>query len=280
MLSRVSEWINESIHSFFLGILNEQIETVTESLASMYSMAHDLMGLDFIRNTIVVVQVFAGSVMIVRILYQSLTTYILYQNGDPSQDPKKLLWETLTGAILVGFSPWVAGWVFALGTAIARDISSVVAFEVHSVPLVSLVVGSTVSFVLIALAAVILIFLILIQAAIRSVEVALLAVMGPVLGVAGLNSELFSAWWKNLLVISLTQAIQIFLLKGVFVMLAATNLEMGNYFLFALGFLWVAFKTPSILKEYAYSTGTGQAIGGAAGQAGSMYVMRRALTRV
>jgi hypothetical protein len=280
MLSRIAEWINDAIYAFFNGMLNDLISLVTGGIIAINSMALELMQMDYVRNTVLLVQVVAGTIMVVRIAYVSLTTYILYQNGEDSADPKKLLFEAFTGAALVSSTPWLAIWVFSLGSNLAKDLANVISFQSQDVPLISLVLGSTFAFVLIALIAVVLLLLIFVQAAVRAVEVCLLAVMGPILAVGGLNNELFSAWWKNLLVVSLTQAVQIFLLKGVFVSIGLTNHEVGPYLFLVLGFLWVTWKTPNVLKEYAYSTGTGQAIGGAAQQAGTYVLMRRMLTRV
>lgn len=280
MLSRIAEWINDAIYAFFNGMLNDLISLVTGGIIAINSMALELMQMDYVRNTVLLVQVVAGTIMVVRIAYHSLTTYILYQNGEDSADPKKLLFEAFTGAALVSSTPWLAIWVFSLGSNLAKDLANVISFQSQDVPLISLVLGSTFAFVLIALIAVVLLLLIFVQAAVRAVEVCLLAVMGPILAVGGLNNELFSAWWKNLLVVSLTQAVQIFLLKGVFVSIGLTNHEVGPYLFLVLGFLWVTWKTPNVLKEYAYSTGTGQAIGGAAQQAGTYVLMRRMLTRV
>lgn len=280
MLSRIAEWINDAIFVFFNGMLNDLINLASNGIVSMNSMALGLMEMDYVRNTVLLVQAIAGALMVVRIAYHSLTTYILYQSGDDSADPKKLLFEAFTGTALVTATPWLAIWVFSLGSALASDIANIISFQSQDTSLISLVLGSTFSFVLIALIAVVLLLLIYIQAAVRAVEVCLLAVMGPILAVGGLNNELFSAWWKNLVVVSLTQAVQIFLLKGVFVSIGMTNHEVGPYFFLILGFLWVTWKSPNVLKEYAYSSGTGQAIGGAAQQAGSYVLMRRMLTRV
>lgn len=280
MLSRIAEWISDAIISFFNELLNEQIELVTTAMASMFSMALNLMDEDYVRNTILVAQVISGGIMAVRIAYHALTTYILYQNDDESADPKKLLFDTVTGAALVTGTPWIAAWTYSLGTVLARDIANVIGVTSQEPAILSIVLGSGFSFILIAIVAAVLLLLILFQAAVRAVEVCLLAVMGPILAVGGLNSELFSAWWKNLLVVSLTQAVQIFLIKGAFVNMALTNREIGNHLLFTFGFLWVAYKTPSVLKEYAYSTGTAQAAGGAAQQAGTYVLMRRMFTRV
>lgn len=280
MISRIAEWISDAITSFFNELLNEQIQLVTTAMASMFSMALNLMNEDYVRNTILVSQVLSGGVLTVRIAYHALTTYILYQNGDDSADPKKLLFDAATGAALIFGTPWLAGWTYSLGTVLARDIANVIGITSEEPAIFSIVLGSTFSFILIGIVAAVLLLLIFFQAAVRAVEVCLLAVMGPILAVGGLNSDLFSAWWKNLLVVSLTQAVQIFLLKGALVNMALTNREIGNYFLFTFGFLWVAYRTPSVLKEYAYSTGTAQAVGAATQQAGTYVLMRRMFTRV
>lgn len=102
-----------------------------------------------------------------------------------------------------------------------------------------------------------------------------LCVAGPVMAV-GLTQEnegLMGLWWRELLVLSVTQAAQVFLLKGA--------LGMGITWspLLAVAFLWVAVRAPSVLRTMAYHTGVGTATGSAAQAAGTAVIFRRLAAR-
>jgi hypothetical protein len=101
------------------------------------------------------------------------------------------------------------------------------------------------------------------------------------LGLTNTNSQAFQTWWRELLNISLAQAIQMFLIKvSLYTLTLSVNAEnpLLNVMIFC-GFMWVTYKSPTILKQYTSSTGLARAGGQVAQQAGSMAIMRKMMMR-
>lgn len=283
----MGEALTEGITNVFNNLFNEFTNYMATGLAQMYQLALALLDLTYVKNCILLAQVVAGTLMVVRMLVEVITTYILYQNGDSSANPRRLLLDSAFGAAMLVSAPWVVTWVYSWGTNLAVDVANVTNFNMGDVPVVSVLAGGGFIPILLGIFTSVMWVLILLQACIRSVEVSLLAVMGPFLVIGGKN-DLYGRWWMNLVVVSVTQAVQIFLVKGSMVastlVVAVMPGNGGNNAFFGLlltiSFLWVAFKTPGLLKEYSYSTGIGQALGGAAQQAGSIALMRRSFMKV
>ncbi|WP_227766354.1 conjugal transfer protein TrbL family protein [Zhaonella formicivorans] len=283
----IGQALTDGITGFFITLFNELINFMAGGLAETYQLALHLLDLTYVRNTILLAQTVAGSLIVIRILVQSLTTYILYQNGDSSANPKKLLLDSAFGIAMMASIPWVVKWVYSWGTNLAVDVANVINYNSGDIPAFNAFITVNLVHIIVVILAAVLWLLILFQSGVRSVEVSLLAVMGPFLVLGGKN-DLFGRWWANLVVLSVTQAVQIFLVKGSMVAVSLVGAVIpgggGNNAFFgtlmSVCFLWVAFKTPGILKEYSYSTGIGQAFGNAAQQAGSFALMRKAFTKV
>ncbi|MGB9847281.1 MAG: conjugal transfer protein TrbL family protein, partial [Desulfotomaculales bacterium] len=123
----------------------------------------------------------------------------------------------------------------------------------------------------------------LIQMGIRSVEVAVLAAVGPIMavGLTRADEGVAAVWWRELIVLSLSQAVQVFLIKGLLSTFMTLTFGADILKLFLLiGWLWVAFRTPTVLRQYAYHSGLGGAIGQTAQTAGTWYIMRRMFTKI
>ena len=123
-------------------------------------------------------------------------------------------------------------------------------------------------FVIVSLLATVVLVLIFFQGMVRTVEAFAAGVLAPVMAVGWMadGGGTASVWWRSLLVICTSQAVQIMLLYSA----TAISLAPGvpaylRPFLF-LATLWVVYKTPHSLQEYAFHSGVG---GGAAG-AGNM----------
>ena len=181
--------------------------------------------------------------------------------------------------------------MYVIGTAIATDIA---ALDGAGNPLnqssefmrivgeVQNALGASITIAAVAIIFSLILFLIvLVQAFVRAAELAVVAVSGSLmaLGLTNDSSQLFQTWWRELLSLSLAQAVQIFLLKVAFYSLTlGTTVPILNL-LFFTGFMWVTYKSPAVLKQFLYSSGVGSAAGGTAKQVGSMVIMRRMFMR-
>ncbi|MFD1423383.1 conjugal transfer protein TrbL family protein [Laceyella tengchongensis] len=108
----------------------------------------------------------------------------------------------------------------------------------------------------------ILMLIIAFQVCLRSAELAFLFIAGPFAIATNLNNDfnLFPAWWRSFLSLLITQVIQIVLLMLFIELFAGGLLDLLQFerFIFGIGFAFLIMKSPSFIKEFMYSTGSGQ----------------------
>jgi hypothetical protein len=280
-----------AIGDWLESIVEQAINLFIQFLVAINSMAGDVLQLAVVKNAIVYSQGLAGTILITKVAYEAWMTYIMRMNGDPDADPGGLLIRSTASAAMIGGMPWLVKWLYEFGTAVSNDIAKLpgVDFESASSPmekLLDMVVAnqSYKFFTFIGVIFAVLIFIVvLIQSFIRAAELAVGAVVGcfMALSLTNTSSQAFGSWFREMMALCMTQAVQVFLIKVSFFTLTVfkyDNLPLFNLFLFC-GFLYVTYKSPSILKSYIHSTGVGKMMGGAAQSAGSMLMMRRFFTK-
>lgn len=269
--------IIEGIFSFFVeSILNVFGTTVADIMQSSLQI------LDFplVKNTIKYAQILALSLLAVKTVYEAFQTYILHENGDPDADPTGLLVRTGQAVAIILSSEWILRTVFEWGSKVASDVGGIgtglVSMQNIGLMLSDFFATMGGSFALLAIIVLICFLVVYIQATIRGAELALMAVVGPILAlnITANNRSTWSAYFKQLLVVCTAQALQIFMLKG------AIYLITTKYSIFIIiGWLWVTIKTPKFLQQFTYSTGFTGAVGGGVKQAGTMVLMRKMMTK-
>lgn len=287
----ISNLIESAIENFFKKIVEQAINMFLEFLSAINGMASQVLDMPVVTSGIVYSQALAGTILVTKVAYEAWVTHILRQSGDPDADPGGLLFRSASAAAFIGGAPWLVKWLYGFGTAVASDIAKLPGVDFSSAgspmeALLDMVVASTTYPIFMAvgvLFAVVIFIIILIQTFIRAAELAVVAVVGSfmALGLSNPNSTAFSSWFKELLSLSMAQAVQMFLVKVSFFTLTYFSfggIPLFNLFLFC-GFLWVTYKSPSILKQYVYSTGLGKAAGSGASSIGSMMMMRRIFTK-
>jgi len=242
----------------------------------------DMINFPFVKNVIQYSQTVAFSLIILFTAYHAVITYILWREGNSSGNPGDLIKQAVFGVAMVFSVPWLIKNVYTFGTYLALDVAQKASFDFANASpffIFKLAAGGVFAFTVGGLVCLILWLIIVIQSYIRAAEIVFLAVAGPLLFVRGFN-ELAGHWWKNLVSVSVTQAIIIIMVKLAVVSITYFAGAGGaNELLLIIGILWVAIKTPAVVKEYAYSSGVGRGITGTTQSVGSYYLMRKALTK-
>lgn len=279
----LSNYVTEAINSFLNGIIEEYIQLFGDILVKIMGIAGIVLDYPAVKNGILYAQGIAGAILVAKVANDALQTYILRTNGDPDADPGGLLVRTFKAAAVISCVPWIVRWIYEFGTTMANDIATLKG--VQSVTdlnaffsVTYLVNGSGVMLVITIVGLIMLLFVFL-QTFIRAAELGLLAVIGPVLALSlsSTNTSMFSAWFRETIIISVSQALQIFMVKTAFYAFSygLTDTSMKTYAgLMFLGWIWVTLKTPKFLKQFAYASGLGSASGGAAQSAITMVVMK------
>jgi hypothetical protein len=282
--------ISDAVEFFLEQVVDGMFSMIAGLMVNISSSAILVLELELVKQAIIYSQVIAISLLTLKIVFEGTHTYILRQSGDPDSDPGGILIRAAQSIAIITAVPWLVRNLYMFGSTVANDVSKLpgVDYKTTANPLKALwdvysaTSGPTITlFAIGIIIGLVMIIVVIVQSFIRAGELAVIAVVGAWMSVSlgGTNNGVFVTWWKELLAISLTQAIQIFLIKVAFSALVpgAFGLTVANNpftaLLLFIGILWVCIKSPSILRSYIHSTGTGKV----AGQAGSMVIMKMAM---
>ncbi len=236
----------------------------------------DILDTEFIQGSINAAQWIAVSLLSVKIAVEMLRIYILFNTGDSGVYPERFLQRVIYSVAMIFGSPWLATFVFNLGAEFALSFSRVPVVDltdnnpllvlIQSVLLGGAILNFGLAITLIGF--VIFWLIIIIQTIIRAVELAFACVSAPLMAIGLTHYEegIWASWWRNLVVLAMSQAVQMFFLTGFFsaVMgLVAMDVEITFVnLMLPCAWLYVAYRSPAMLKEMSYHTGTGQTISG------------------
>ena len=290
-MNPIASLIQMGVDEYLKKLIEQSINMFLQFLSAISGTAGQVLDMPVVSSTILYSQVLASTFLATKVAYEAWMTYVLRQNGDPDADPTGVLFRAAQAAAVVGAVPWLVKQLYQFGTDVAGDIAKLPGVDYNTAgdPLqrfLEQVLAGTQFPLMVAVAVIftIVIFIIvLIQTFIRAAELAVVAVVGPflALGITNRTSTAFSTWLREMLIISMAQAVQMYLIKVSFFSLTYFQFGGGpviNLYLFC-GFLWVTYKSPAILKQYAYSTGVGKAAGGATQSIGSMVLMRKIMSK-
>lgn len=273
------------INYFFITLLTQIIDYFRNILVSISSTAIDILTLDIVKKAVGYAQSLAMVLLIIKSGTEAFQTYILHQNGDPDADPTGLLIRTGQAVAVIMCLPWIVEQLFTFGIKVTRDISGVAVGSPQESDFVRFLSSvnfnnSSISIVLLFLLFVILMLIVAMQMTIRGAELALLSIIGPILAlnITANNRSLWSAWFRQLIAISLTQALQIFMLTGALTLFLAQPIS-SNAFIWGFGWIWVTLKCPKFIQQFVHSTGLSGAVSGTAKQAGSIAITRMMILR-
>lgn len=104
----------------------------------------------------------------------------------------------------------------------------------------------------------------LVQMAIRMAELGFALTIAPIVIATNLsdNFNLLPGFWRNLLSVIFTQAVQMLLLLLMAKFFSEGSIWETDKIMFGIGYLVLVVKSPHVVKELMYSTGTGRAVGG------------------
>jgi len=266
-VSFITEALIAAINGFLIAAINDILAFFSGTVAREHEMAVRLLDSAFVVGAIQITQAVAGSLLALKISVEVLRSYIFFGTGNPDANPAKLVKRAMYAAGMIAAGPWLARSIFGYGASLAIAVSQMPLVGADAHPLAALAtrpVNVGMGFILALGAMVVFWLLIYIQTIIRSVEVAFLAVAGPIMavGLTGQDEGVWAVWWRELIVVALSQAVQMFMLTGFFATLGHSMTQPGftmDHFsmLTAIAWLWVAHKSPAVLKQFAYHTGAG-----------------------
>lgn len=289
MFERINDSINSIIYELVKGLV-EPVFMVVDFLLRIFAtegMLRDLLSYAWVNQLIIGGQAIAGAVLACRLTWEALQMATLRSEGAPT-DPGGLLKRTVMSAIAIAGGPWVvkqaivvanmfALWVASIGVGFGFDNLNSSEVVDNAISTILIGIGGTAGAgVVVALGPIawavatavigIFLFLILIQAAIRTIEITFLAIISPFAALGHMSGGgLADVWVREVIILVVTHALQIITLSLAIVLLIGVNVGGGISVaarpFFGLAGLWVAFRTPKIIKNYAYHSGVGGAVG-------------------
>jgi len=227
-------------------------------------------------NLIAGVQGIACALLAVRVAWEALQMATVRAEGAPT-DPGGLLKRTFMAGASIFAGPWLARQMIYMGNLLAQAVGSiglgVGLDELDLVSLLGMTQGTPLFSLILTVPAVVLLIIIFFQGLIRTIEITLAAIISPFAALGFISGGgMADVWWREVMVISTSQAVQMLLVYLAAALLVAPTTffsaqDILGPFLF-IAALWVAFRTPVILRNYAYSTGVSGAAGGVAHTAG------------
>ena len=268
----------QMVEGFLTYIYTSLIETFGFLITDIMGLAVEVISLPFVQNAISYSQKLALAILAAKVMSEGIQTYILRQNGDPDSDPTSLIIGTAQSVAVISCLPWIVEQVITFGSKVMTDISSLNYGQIELSGITQVIIGMAMNGILTATVCLIIIIAFIIigmQIGIRGAELALMSVLGSImaLNLTSANRSLWSSWFKQIIIICVSPAIQLFMLNGAIVLLTIEGFG-SIHVLLVFGWLWATIKSPAFVKQFAYTNGVGGAVGGTAKQAGSMALMR------
>lgn len=281
MLETISQVVVEALKGVLVMLISPILELV-QMLLELFAKTgalRDLTHLSWVENLVTYGQAVAVSILILRLAWEAFQMMSLRAEGAPT-DPGGLIKRTCMTATAIFAGPFVVRYLIIFGNKLALMVANAgfgvdpstldlaLLFEnaLNIAKLASLTLATIGLFPLaVLIAVVVLMLLIFLQALIRTIEVTLGAIISPYMALGFMSGGgTADVWWREILVVTMAHAVQMLLVYMSLAFLVAPDL--GSFdssirpFLFIAG-LWVAFRTPRILRNYAYSSGTRSAVG-------------------
>lgn len=224
-MDTITTWWN----GWLVGVFSGFFDMIAAVLTSVGTLSALLIHWAPVVNAMVTVQVFATAVLGLKVGLDIYTRYVLQLSGEDGDPLDSVLLRAGGAAALIWSIPLLVTLAVDVGNKLTSDVlANSAAGAVTSTPQAADVMGRLTSMGLAAsnptgqlLISIVMLFLgiglamIFFQVTKRSVELAVMVFIGPVLALnfASTDRSLFSAWTRQLLTLTFTQALQLYLLN-------------------------------------------------------------------
>lgn len=282
MIKMITNAVVEAFKSILIILLSPLL-TLVEAMLNLFATSgaiRDITHMPWVQTLITNGQVIAVTLLALRTSWEAYQLMALKADGAPT-DVGGLVKRVIMSVTAIFAFPVAVRYLIEFGNGLALSVANAgFGVEPSSVNLAEileefiaggLLVGASVAtiglFPLIVIGGIFLmLFLIFMQALARTVEITLSAIIGPwmALGYMSSGGGTAAVWWRESIVISLAHAVQMLLLYMSVAFLVGPGFSSVGTSLrpfFFIASLWITFRTPQILRNYAYSTGIRSAVG-------------------
>jgi hypothetical protein len=267
-----------------IHILQAAISGVTHFLATLLTalLAETTADatLPWVASAVRVTEELFVSLLALRVLYVAVTHYILWSEGNGDTDGAVVV-KGILRAVAFGFAgSFVALTTFRFGADVAIRLladplaqsSALLGSDAHKIETIAnlslgLYFVATVAFAV----AVVLIAIVTVQMAIRAAELVIYMIAAPIVALGQLSPDggAWSGWWRGLVILSMTTALQWLCIEGMVGSVQAitgaglaTSASLDSAALLSVAWGVVAVMGSHLLKQWGEAhTGARQAVG-------------------
>ncbi len=278
--------VMSGLSAMIQGILSGALGLLAQVLSSISHYSLTAAQQPWVQGAIDVSVAVTGGLLLLNLTYRALTEYVLWNEGS-SSDVTGTLGKGLMRVAFYGLAGTTLAYgVFNFGIELAAAyMSAPMASSVHVTHALTTDIASapgvaigTVLFLLFGVVgAVVAIIIVTLQMAVRGAELVYYVVAAPIVALGQFNRDggVWSGWWRGLVVLSLSQAVQWLGLKGMLASVqplmdgiatsagaaAAATPEMFLVILLMLGWAWATVRGPHLLQQWSYRSGLASAGG-------------------
>ncbi|MDA8336035.1 MAG: DUF6102 family protein [Peptococcaceae bacterium] len=258
--------IADGIITFLQYITQGILLNLSQIMTGISGYATAVASQSWVTNTTQVIAGIASGLFALRIGWEALSRYILWNEGTGDQDGGAVWKGILRVGIFGAAATWLCLNVFQVGTwlggaILAAPIQSTI--QPAGALLGAITDSAVTQLILVGLIGGLLLVgglvLITIQMAIRAAELVFYIVSGPIFALGQFNADggVWNNWWRGLVVLAMSQAVQMLGIRGIVAVMAMPYPDAALPLVLALGFTIATIRGPHLLKEWSYHSGIG-----------------------
>lgn len=273
----IARKICEAVADFFDGL----VETLNALLLQVFGNTAIVNGSQ-IQTCVVAVQTVATVLVSLMVVKQLLSVYILETDGDSDTDPLSYLVKASISLALIWTCPAVTNMLISYAGELNEFIRGRYNIEVGTgtnFRKTLLESGmNMVSSAIFGCVYVIALVMLMIKAALRGVELAIIQIVYPIfcVDIITTSQERWKTFFSSYVVVAFGYIIQLLCLQFSYGYSTGNGYGSGEgEWVFAIAFLFFAVKAPNWLEKFAYASGAGRSAAGVARSAMYMLPMLR-----
>ncbi len=279
--------MNNFFGNQLLDMLQEIISgcwsTFFSYIESFYLNTNWITGNSYVNNAQNISNKIATSFLVLVMTKHIFTTYILETDGDPDVDPLQYLVKGSVALACIQMQSFLFNYLLKLSNLLCAEVCNGLVPQLTNdfselLKSIATLMGSIAFTPIMLCIYIICIFILIIKAAMRAVELAIMKVLFPLMccDMITPSRERWSAFLVTYLATFFGYIIQIFCIR--LSMILFLSFESISVMIGAAALLFFAMKTPKWLEKFVYSSGLGNTVSGTARNgmfvAMSMYRMR------
>lgn len=241
--------------------------------------------LPWVADAVKITEALFVTLLGLRVLYVAVTQYILWNEGNGDTEGAMVVKGVFRSVAAAAIGAVLAFSVFSFGAQLAIHLfsiplakaSTLMGGDVHKLEaIVNLSIGTLFISVLGLAIGIVLILVVTVQMAVRGAELVIYMIGAPLVALGQLSPDggVWSGWWRGLVILSMTMAVQWLCVEGMLASVQAitggagagvgslaTGSAINGAALIVIGWMVVAVMGSHLLKQWGEAhTGVGQGI--------------------